>query len=48
MFYLDYTGPALLGKCVNKAYNRGEETDYEIGQLDNLYVLKHDFGRQIC
>lgn len=45
MFYLDYTGPALLGKCVNKAYNREEETDYEIGQLGNLYVLKHDFGR---
>ena len=45
MFYLDYTGPALLGKCVNIAYNRGEETDYEIGLLNNLYVLKHDFGR---
>ena len=43
-FYLDYTGPALWGKCVNKSLVRHEETDYEIGLLADINVLKHDFS----
>ncbi len=45
MFYLDYTGPALWGKCVNKSLVRQEETDYELGLFQDINVLKHDFSR---
>ena len=46
MFYLDYTGPALMGKVVNKiSRNVPEETDYELGKYGNLKIMKHDFGR---
>ena len=45
-FYLDYTGPALMGKVVNKiSRNVPEETDYELGKDGNLKIMKHDFGR---
>lgn len=44
-FYLDYTGPALWGKCVNKSLIRHEETDYELGLYKDINVLKHDWGR---
>ena len=46
-FYLDYTGPGLLGKCVNKIINRDIESDYELGDqrigAERVKVLKHDF-----
>ena len=47
MFYLDYTGPGLLGKCVNRRLNREIETEYELGSQDinglKFKILKHDF-----
>ena len=42
-FYLDYTGPALLGKVVNSVLLRGEEEDYMLGDFFGLQVLQHDF-----
>jgi mannosyltransferase OCH1-like enzyme len=48
MFYLDYTGPGLLGKSVNAVLQRDIETDYELGvNCINGYsflVLLHDFA----
>ena len=45
MFYLDYTGPALWGKSVNKYLNNNEEQDYELGPLQNdILVIQHDYA----
>ena len=45
-FYLDYTGPALLGKCLNEYLGKGIEDDYELGKLSNgIKMMNHDFAR---
>lgn len=45
MFYLDYTGPALMGKSVNKVLGNDIEADFELGQHGDLKIMKHDFAR---
>ena len=45
-FYLDYTGPALWGKVVNKANFRLEEEDYPLGDLNSIKILKHDYSKR--
>lgn len=49
-FYLDYSGPGLLGKAVNFCLQRDIETDYELGVQEisgfKFCLLKHDFTRQ--
>jgi mannosyltransferase OCH1-like enzyme len=47
-FYLDYTGPGLLGKSLNHVLNRDIETEYDLGifNINNyqLKILKHNFS----
>jgi len=43
-FYLDYTGPALWGKVVNKYLGENEENDYLLGLYKKIQVLKHDYS----
>ena len=49
-YYLDYSGPGLLGKAVNYVLGRNIETDYELGiqQVNEIKfcLLKHDFTKQ--
>ncbi len=45
MFYLDYTGPALMGKSVNEVLGNDIEADFELGQHGDLKIMKHDFAR---
>ena len=45
MFYLDYSGPALMGKAVNKVLGRDIESDFELGKHGGLKIMKHDFAR---
>ena len=46
-FYLDYTGPGLLGKCLNRVCGRDIETEYELGDQrigkERVKILQHDF-----
>jgi|TARA_R110000744_G_scaffold298632_2_gene408232 mannosyltransferase OCH1-like enzyme len=46
-FYLDYTGPGLLGKCLNVISQRDQETEYELGDQrignQKVKILQHDF-----
>ena len=46
-FYLDYTGPGLLGKCLNRVSGRDIETEYELGDQrigkERVKILQHDF-----
>ncbi|WP_204356592.1 glycosyltransferase family 32 protein [Arcticibacterium luteifluviistationis] len=45
-FYLDYTGPALLGKTVNQYLGQDIEKDFELGfeGKTNILVLEHNNG----
>lgn len=45
MFYLDYSGPALMGKSVNHVLGRDIESDFELGKQGDLKIMRHDFGR---
>lgn len=47
MFYLDYTGPACVGKSINEALGNNIEKDYELGNNNGLLILKHDPSRKI-
>lgn len=47
LFYLEISGPALLGKVVNLVCGRNPETDYELGEQKinntNIKILEHNW-----
>ena len=45
MFYLDYSGPACMGKSVNFILGNNIEDEYKLGKNNGLKIMKHDFGR---
>tara|TARA_R110000744_G_scaffold94125_1_gene181758 strand:- start:10467 stop:12761 length:2295 start_codon:yes stop_codon:yes gene_type:complete len=45
IFYLDYSGPALMGKSVNHVLGNDIEAEYELGQQGDIKIMKHDFAR---